>query len=138
IKDPYYSEKYGSAEVFSRDVLDIVPDNPCTTIVADLTQADDIPSDSFDCFILTQTLHIIYRVRKALFHAHRILKPGGVLLATLPAVSRINYEDGGLDSGDFWRFTEASLYRLIGELFPAGNFQIIPGGNVKVCIGFLY
>src|SRR5262249_42474497 len=77
-------------------------------------------------------------VRAALFHALRILKPGGVLLATLPAVSRINYEDGGLDHGDFWRFTEGSLQRMLGELLPAGNFEVIPCGNLKVCIAFLY
>ena len=42
---------------------------------------------------------------EALRQAYRILAPGGVLLCTLPTVSRISFEDRGLD-GDFWRFTE--------------------------------
>lgn len=138
IKEPAYADKFGSDGVTARDVLDVVSNNPRATIVADLTRADAVPSDSFDCFILTQTLHIIYDVRAALFHAHRILKPGGVLLASLPAVSRINYEDGGLDGGDFWRFTEALLARLFGELFSPANVKVLPGGNLKACLAFLY
>ena len=138
VKDPGYSERFGSADITSRDVLDISAENPRATIVADLTRADCIPSEAIDCFILTQTLHIIYDVRAALFHAYRVLKPGGVLLATLPAVSRINYEDGGLDRGDYWRFTEASLRRLFADLFPPDSFDVIPAGNLKACMAFLY
>jgi peptidoglycan/xylan/chitin deacetylase (PgdA/CDA1 family)/glycosyltransferase involved in cell wall biosynthesis len=138
IKDPTYAERFGQAEAASVDVLDIVADNPRTTIVADLSHADAIPSDSFDCFILTQTLHIIFDVRAAIFHAHRILRPGGVLLATLPAVSRINPEDGGLDAGDYWRFTEASLRQLFGEHFAPEHVEVLAGGNLKACIAFLY
>jgi hypothetical protein len=37
--------------------------HPGATIVGDLTRADHIPSDSFDCVNLTQTLQFIYDVR---------------------------------------------------------------------------
>ena len=33
------------------DVLDLSADNPNATIVADLTQPNDIPSDTFDCIV---------------------------------------------------------------------------------------
>ena len=45
--------------------------------------------DAFDCIIFTQTLHFIYDVRLAIQTLHRILKPGGVLLATFPGISQI-------------------------------------------------
>lgn len=138
VKDPHYTNTFGSTSVTARDVLDVVPHNMHATIVADLARADSISDERFDCFILTQTLHIIADVRAALFHAHRILAPGGTLLATLPAVSRINYEDGGLDAGDFWRFTEASVRRLFGEVFGSSNVDVVSQGNLKASIGFLY
>lgn len=138
IKDSAYARMFAVAPITACEVLDVVPDNPEATIVADLTCADDVPTASFDCFILTQTLHIIYDVRAALDHAHRVLKPGGVLLATLPAVSRINYENGGLDGGDYWRFTGANLHRLFENAFPGGHVDIRPAGNLRACIAFLY
>jgi SAM-dependent methyltransferase len=138
VKDPGYTELFGSAAVTARDVLDIDPSNQRATIVADLSRADGIASDQFDCFILTQTLHIIYDVKAALAQACRILRPGGVLLCTLPAVSRVNYEDGGLESGDYWRFTEASVRRLLAEIFPSENVDVTVRGNVLTCAAFLY
>jgi hypothetical protein len=138
VKDSHYTNIFGGAAAVEKEVLDIDATNPHVTIVADLTRADAIASDRFDCFILTQTLHIIYDVRGALAHAYRILKPGGVLLSTLPAVSRVNYEDGGLESGDYWRFTEASVRRLFTEVFPAENVEITVHGNVLTCAAFLY
>jgi SAM-dependent methyltransferase len=138
IKDPGYTTWFGGAQVTQADVLDVDPGNDKATIVADLSAADSVPSEQFDCFVFTQTLHIIYDVQGALRHAARLLKPGGVLLCTVPAVSRINYEDGGLDRGDYWRFTEASLRRLFATVFPVENVRVIPYGNVQVCTAFLY
>jgi ubiquinone/menaquinone biosynthesis C-methylase UbiE len=62
------------------DVLNYVEGNPKATIVADLTNAPHIPDNTFDCIIITQTLQMIFEIE---VHAelHRILKPGGVVLA---------------------------------------------------------
>lgn len=138
VKDSGYTDWFGGAQVAKRDVVDIDASNPAATIVADLAAADAIEASQFDCFIMTQTLHIIYDTLKVVAHAARLLKPGGVLLCTVPAVSRINYEDGGLDGGDYWRFTEASLRRLFADVFPIENVAITPYGNVQVCTAFLY
>ncbi|MFH1742243.1 MAG: polysaccharide deacetylase family protein, partial [bacterium] len=137
IKDAGYTSRFGDDRVEVRDVLDINPANKSATIIADLSRADSIPSDTFDCFILTQTIHIIYDVKGALAHAYRILKPGGVLLCTLPSTCRINCEDGGLDAGDYWRFTEASVRRLFAEIFPPEAFEVFVHGNVMACVAFL-
>lgn len=138
VKDSHYTERFGGERVRERHVIDIDPGNPHATVVADLTAANHVPSDRFDCFILTQTLHIIYDVRAAVRHAHRILAPGGVLLCTLPAVSRVNYEDGGLDGGDHWRFTEASTRKLFAEFFRLDAYQVTVFGNLMACTAFLY
>ena len=116
VKDPGYARMFGDARVTSIDVLDVNPDNAQATIVTDLSRADAIATGTYDCFILTQTLGVIFDVAGAVRHAVRVLKPGGVLLCTVPASGRISYEEG-LD-GDFWRFTEASVRRLFSGCCP--------------------
>ena len=88
------------------DVLDLGLSSSAATIVADLTRADSIDADSFDCFILVQTLHFIYDVHSAVAEVHRTLKPGGVVLCTVPSVSRVSRRS--LES-EYWR-TRATLF----------------------------
>jgi SAM-dependent methyltransferase len=130
VMDSGYTELFGH-DVSRADVLDIDPDNRTATIVDDLTEGRVLPDDAFDCFILTQTLHIIYDVRAALATSHRVLRPGGVLLATLPAVSRIWRLDA-----DFWRFTDASASRLFREAF-GDEVETRAHGNVLAAVAFL-
>ena len=129
-----YLRRFGSG-VTSVDVLDLDRSNPHATIVADLADAADLESERFDCFVLTQTLQFIYEVASAVREAHRILRPGGVLLATLPAVSRVDPHLGV--AGDFWRFTVASCARLFGDVFGADNVTVRAHGNVLAGIAFL-
>ena len=133
VKNSGYADRYG-INVEQCDVLDIDPANPEATIVADLTQADTIPSDLFDCIILTQTLQFIYKTRAAIVQAHRVLRTGGILLVTVPSVSRIVREYEG---ADYWRFTVASCSALFGEVFGAEHVTIRSYGNVLTAIAFL-
>lgn len=136
IEDNVYTRKYGGSSVEISDVLHVTEGNPQATIVADLTHADDVPSDAFDCIILTQTLQLIYDVRSAIRTLHRILKPGGVLLATFPGISQIehNYKWGNW----YWAFTTQSARRLFEETFPASNVEVDAHGNVLAAASFLY
>lgn len=129
-----YTRRFGSAVAIS-DVLDIDGANPNATVIVDLAAADEVVADQFDCFILTQTLHLIYDVRAAIEHAHRILRPGGVLLVTVPAVSKV-VEEYGLQS-DFWRFTAASCTALFGDVFGKEQIEVRSYGNVLAAIAFL-
>src|SRR3954451_1583936 len=81
VKDAGYTTRFGVG-VSASAVLDVDATNPHATIVADLAWADGVGSESFDCFVLTQTLQLIPDLRAALVHARRLLRPGGVLLAT--------------------------------------------------------
>ena len=93
------------------------PTNPTATIVADLRDAPRIDSSTYDCVILTQMLQLIDD-EAVLRECRRILKPGGVLLATVPCVSRIDPE-AGLD-GDHWRYTESAFRALLEAAFGEG------------------
>ena len=128
-----YTERFGSG-VDRSDVLDLDPANERATLVADLAAADAIPAESFDCFILTQTLQYVYDLHAALTHAHRILRPGGSLLCTVPTTSRIGR--GELDS-EYWRLTAAACERIFGEAFAGGEVDVRARGNVLTGIAFL-
>ena len=134
VKNGDYTAQYG-AVVERSDVLDVDPTNPRATVVADLAAADGVPADAYDCFVLTQTLQYIYDTRAALGHAHRILRPGGVLLATVPAVSRIDPVAGV--ERDFWRFTAAGCTALFGGAFGAGRVEVSAHGNLFATVAFL-
>jgi hypothetical protein len=60
IQNDAYTRKFGRDQVTHSDMLDIDKQNPKATIIAYLTQADHLPSDTFDCIICTQTLLLIY------------------------------------------------------------------------------
>jgi SAM-dependent methyltransferase len=137
IGDPGYTNKFGGDKVIQSDVLHATPGNPEATIVADLTSADHIPSNTFDCVILTQTLQFIYDFRSALRTVYRILAPGGVLLATFHGISQISRYDM-VRWGEYWRFTTLSIKMLFEELFPPQNLTIKAQGNVLTAICFLH
>jgi SAM-dependent methyltransferase len=133
IKDSSYTDRFG-AGVERADVLDIDARNPRATIVADLSRADHIAADSYDCFVLTQTLQLIYDFDAAIRQVCRILRPGGVLLATLPGISRV--ERASAES-DYWRFTGASGTALFGSVFGSAQVGVRSYGNVLTAIAFL-
>lgn len=138
IGDPRYIRQFGGDRVTQADVLHVNLQKPDVTIVADLTSADHIPSDTFDCLILTQTLQLIYEVEAAIRTCHRILKPHGVLLATFPGLCRIPRPSFGETWADYWHFTGASARKLFGELFSPANLTIQAYGNVLSAAAFLY
>jgi len=134
IGDDSYTRQFGGNRVIISDVLHVTEGNPKATIVGDLTHADHIPSDFFDSVILAQTLHLIYDVRAALITLYRILKPGGVLLATFPGISQKSHE---WDAYWCWSFTTLSARRLFEETFPAADIRVEAHGNVLSAVAFL-
>lgn len=137
IGDDRYTRKFGGDRVTQSNVLHVAERRPQITIIGDLTSADHIPSNSFDCIVLTQTLQVIYDVPAALKTVYRILKPGGVALVTVPGISKISRYD--MDRwGHYWSFTTRSAQRLFEIAFPAANVHVKAHGNVLVAIAFLH
>ena len=135
--DDYYIQKFGDGQVVRTDVLNVV-EAPGATIIADLTCANHVPSDTFDCIIFTQALQMIYDMDKALEHLFRILKPGGVLLLTSHGISKVGRRLGRDDWGEYWRITTQSAERLIEKAFPGGEIQVDSYGNVLSTICTLH
>jgi SAM-dependent methyltransferase len=137
VANDYYTRQFGGAAVTRVDVLHVSDRLPKVTIIADLTSADHIPSDTFDCIILTQTLQFIYDTRAVVRTLYRILKPGGIVLATCGGITKVSAED--MDRwGDYWRFTSLSARRLFEESFPPDRLTVQSYGNVLTATAFLY
>ncbi len=137
IGDDYYSRTYGGGQITEQDVLHISAGHPGATIIADLANAPHIPSERFDCIVFTQTLHLIYDLKAALATLLRILKPGGVLLTTVPGISQI-CRDAAYPDADSWRFTTSSASRLFMEFFDENDVRVQMYGNVLTATAFLY
>jgi SAM-dependent methyltransferase len=129
-----YTRRFGGERVVQSDVLHISEMRPGVTLVGDLTAADHLPSNAFDCVILTQTLQLIYDAPAAIRTVHRILKPGGTALVTVPGLTKMSDAKWGY----FWLFTTLSADRLFRECFPGGEIDVRGWGNVHAVTAFLY
>ena len=86
------------------------------TIVADITQPNDIPSAQFDCIICTYVLNFISDADTALCELCRILKPGGVLLVAVPQINM-----AAPYGPDLWRWTPEGFHLQLAKFFDAPN-----------------
>ncbi|HVP13526.1 MAG TPA: methyltransferase domain-containing protein [Phycisphaerae bacterium] len=137
VAEDTYTRRFGAERVLRSDVLHVSAGSRRATIVADLANGAGLESDTYHCIILTQTLLVIYDLRAAIQTLHRILRPGGTVLATVPGISQISRYD--MDRwGDYWRFTTLSAQRLFEEVFPRETISVQSHGNVLVAAAFLY
>ena len=135
VGDDAYTRRFGRDRVTRSDVVNFYQ-IPGTTIQADLVSAPQIPSGSFDCIIVTQTLQLIYDLRSAVATLHRILRPGGVLLATFPGITHT--QDGQWAEHWCWSLTPNSGKRLFSEVFAPEALCVEAYGNVLAAVSFLH
>jgi glycosyltransferase involved in cell wall biosynthesis len=127
VRDPVYTKQYGGNKVRTSDVVDVDPANGLATVVADLRRADAIPAATYDCIILTQTLHLIDDMAAVLAECARILRPGGVLLVTVPSVIAV---DDGRPRRRLLA-PDGSVGRILfAGAFPLDAFDVTAYGNV--------
>jgi hypothetical protein len=139
VAEDSYTRRFGGNRVTRADILHANDENPKATLVGDLTQIESFPAEAlaaFDCLLFTQTFLFIYDVAAAVRCARALLRPGGVLLATIAGISPISRYDADR-WGDYWRFTEQSAIRLFGEVFWPENVTVKCHGNVLVACAFL-
>lgn len=130
-----YCRRFGGDRVEHCEVLHVTGENPAATIVGNLAAPDTLPAEVADCFLCTQTFDCIFEVQQAVLGAHRLLRPGGVLLATMSGIGQISRYD--MERwGEYWRFTTASAARLFEPVF-AGGVTVGSCGNVLAAMASL-
>lgn len=136
IGDNTYTMKFGGENIEKSDILHVDESNPAATFVGDLSNAPHLPDNTFDCIVLTQTLHYIYNFNAALKTCHRILKPKGTLLLTTPGLTPSAYRIW--DDAWLWSFTEKAMKKIMAETFPGETIDVNNYGNVLTAASLLY
>jgi glycosyltransferase involved in cell wall biosynthesis/SAM-dependent methyltransferase len=96
-----------------------------------LSSATNLPDCLFDCVLFTCSLHLAYNFSAALQLCYRLLKPGGVLLLTVPG-------SGTWKDTWYWSLTPEALRHLLATVFPAAAVELESFGNVHVAAAYLY
>lgn len=138
VAEPEYTVKFGGNRVTQTGVIDLDPRNPKATLHEDLTSATGIADNTYDCILCTQTLIYIYDFQAAIRTLHRILKPGGVLLATFPGIAQLCPQSMIGAGQDYWRFTRHSARIAFESVFGEAGVQVKTYGNVLTATAMLH
>jgi SAM-dependent methyltransferase len=135
IADDAYSARFGGARITQQDILHVNPGSAKATIAGDLSKPGVLPENAFDCILLTQTLQLIFDLPQAANRLYCALRPGGILLLTVPGISAIDRGEWG--SNWFWSFTRTSIRRLFEPCFGTKGLQVEAHGNVFSATAFI-
>lgn len=135
VGDDTYTRRFGGEQVERADVLHVYEGNELATFVGDLAEGAGLPDSAFDCIVLTQTLHLVYDMAAAVRTLRRVLKPGGVVLATVPGISQVSADEWR--HGWYWSLTPAAAGRLFGDEFGPDAVDVRSYGNVLTASSFL-
>lgn len=137
IAENTYTKKFGDSEKIYNSWILHVDAQGKNMIRGDFETGEGIQQNSMDCIILTQTLPFIYCLESAIKNIYGMLKKNGSLLITVSGICQISRYD--MDRwGDYWRFTDLSLRRLMEMVANPEKIDIYTYGNVKSACAFLY
>lgn len=130
--EPRYARRFGGAGVrlstMDRGVAG-------ATFAGDLCDRASLPAEAFDCIICTQVLQYVADPHAALATLARALRPGGVLLLSVPAISPISRPDDDA-FGERWRFTARGIDGLLGTAGLRGMAEA--HGNALVALASIH
>jgi SAM-dependent methyltransferase len=133
VKDTRYADRHGRG-VTRVDVVDIDAGNPDATIIADLGEPGSLPTAAFDCAVIAQTLMFLPDPAVGIANVWASLAPGGSLLLTTPALSRL---DPDATDEDRVHLTPRGLADAIRRACPDGDATVEGHGNLLAAVAFL-
>lgn len=135
VQEDDYSRRFGRTNVTRQDILNVNASNPQATIVGDLADPATLPPGQFDCVILTQTLNLVFDMAAAIANIHLALRPGGVLLITVPGITPVAPD---ADYCWYWSLTDTALSRLLRHSFKPDKIDVSTYGNLTAATAFLH
>lgn len=118
-----YATRYGS-DLGQVDSVDVSPQFNATYTCDLAASGNVIPSASYDCFLLPNTLSYLRDLDGCLRHALRVVRPGGAVLATTAVLGQV---DAG--KGDVWRMSADGWRIAVDRVWPDCDVAITSYGN---------
>jgi SAM-dependent methyltransferase len=126
-----HTRKYGTAVTVS-DTLDISPEfRP--TYQCDLARASMVGDGSYDCFLLPNTLCFLKDLDSALREARRIVRRGGMILATVPGFVPLTP-----DVADYWHASADGWRVVASRVWPDCETTVDSHGNCLAAAAAMY
>lgn len=123
---PHFSgvaSSYVGLDVHAGEHVDVVAD-------ADVLPFDD---GSFDVVVSTQMLEHVPDPARVVSEAHRVLRPGGVLLLSTHGTTLYHPVPT-----DFWRWTQEGLEKLLRDNGDWSDMRMEGAGGTMACFGYLF
>jgi hypothetical protein len=126
-----HTRKYGTA-VAASDTLDISPEfRP--TYQCDLARASMVADGSYDCFLLPNTLCFLRDLDAALREARRIVRRGGMILASVPGFVPLTP-----DAADYWHASAEGWRVVAARVWPDCETGVESYGNCLAAAAAMY
>jgi methyltransferase family protein len=123
-----YTERFGRG-VGRSDTFDIVA-SFSPTYLCDLSHCEAIiPSASYDCLLLPNTLPHLRELDRALVQLQRIVRPGGVILASATGLLPLTG-----DVPEFSRLTPDGWRHRLASAWPGATVEVRGHGNCLAAI----
>jgi hypothetical protein len=124
IQQTGYTKLFGH-DVRRSDSVDVDASHG-TTFVCDLARSEDVlASDSYDCFLMPNTLNHLQDLESCMRQALRVIRPGGSILATVATFVPLTP-----DFKEFWRLTPAGWNEVVRCAWPNCDVSLTTYGNV--------
>lgn len=128
IQKPGYATRYGS-DLQAVHSVDINPAH-APTYVCDLAAAEGvIPSDRYDCFLLPNTLCVLRDIEGCLREALRVVRPGGVILASTAGFVPLTP-----DYPDYWHLSAAGWLEITRRVWTGCEIRVESHGNCLAAV----
>jgi hypothetical protein len=123
IQGTSYTERFGHA-VARADSFDREPRFAPTYLCDFAHCAGIIPDHAYDCLLLPNTLPHFRELDRCLAHAARVVRPGGIILASAAGLLPLTG-----DVPEYWRMTPDGWRETLGAAWPAATLEITGHGN---------
>jgi hypothetical protein len=123
-----YTTRFGH-DLGRTDTFDIMPQS-APTFLCDLAHSDAIlPSAAYDCLLLPNTLQHLRGLDACLRHALRVVRPGGVILASAAGLLPLTG-----DTADYWRLSPDGWREKTAAVWPNADVEITGHGNCLTAV----